>query len=97
MTTQNDDGKGKPTSTQPGSGQQSQSGSQGNQQQQQDPTQRLATALANIRRAQNYVELNAPAQGDMINMLRQAGDLVWGEIERIQQVRQQQQQQQQQQ
>ena len=67
-----------------------------NQQQQQDPIQRLATALANIRRAQNYVELNAPAQGDMINMLREAGDLVWGEIERIQQVRQQQQQQQQQ-
>jgi hypothetical protein len=64
------------------------------QQQQQDPIQRLATALANIRRAQNYIELNAPAQGDMINMLRQAGDLVWGEIERIQQVRQQQQQQQ---
>jgi hypothetical protein len=68
-----------------------------NQQQQQDPTQRLATALANIRRVQNYVELNAPAQGDMINMLRQSGDLVWGEIERIQQARQQQQQQQQQQ
>jgi len=67
------------------------------QQQQQDPVQRLATALAHIRRAQNYIELNAPAQGDMITMLRQAGDLVWGEIERIQQVRQQQQQQQQQQ
>jgi hypothetical protein len=65
------------------------------QQQQQDPVQRLATALAHIRRAQNYVELNAPAQGDMINMLREAGDLVWGEIQRIQQVRQQQQQQQQ--
>jgi hypothetical protein len=67
------------------------------QQQQQDPVQRLATALQHIRRAQNYVELNAPAQGDMINMLREAGDLVWGEIQRIQQVRQQQQQQQQQQ
>jgi hypothetical protein len=65
------------------------------QQQQQDPAQRLATALSNIRRVQNYVELQAPAQGDMIRMLRQAGDLVWGEIERIQQVRQQQQQQQQ--
>ena len=67
------------------------------QQQQQDPVQRLATALQNIRVVQNYVELNSPAQGQMINMLRQAGDLVWGEIERIQQVRQQQQQQQQQQ
>ena len=67
---------------------------EGNQQQQQDPIQGLATALANIRRVQNYVELNAPAQGQMINMLREAGDLVWGEIARIQQVRQQQQQQQ---
>ena len=70
--------------------------SEANQQQQQDPVQRLATALQNIRVVQNYVELNSPAQGQMINMLRQAGDLVWGEIERIQQVRQQQQQQQQQ-
>ena len=73
---------------------------EGNQQQQQqqpqDPVQRLAIALQHIRRVQNYVELNAPAQGDMITMMRQAGDLVWGEIERIQQVRQQQQQQQQQ-
>jgi hypothetical protein len=65
------------------------------QQQPQDPVQRLAIALQHIRRVQNYVELNAPAQGDMINMMRQAGDLVWGEIARIQQVRQQQQQQQQ--
>ena len=72
--------------------------SQGNQQQQQqDPTQRLATALSHIRRVQNYIELNAPDQGQMITMMREAGDLVWGEIARIQQVRQQQQQQQQQQ
>ena len=72
-------------------------GQQQQQQQPQDPVQRLAIALQHIRRVQNYVELNAPAQGDMINMMRQAGDLVWGEIARIQQVRQQQQQQQQQQ
>jgi hypothetical protein len=71
--------------------------SESNQQQQQDPAQRLATALSHIRKVQNYVELNAPAQGEMINMMREAGDLVWGEIERIQQARQQQQQQQQQQ
>jgi hypothetical protein len=69
---------------------------EGQQQQPQDPVQRLAIALQHIRRVQNYVELNAPAQGDMINMMRQAGDLVWGEIARIQQVRQQQQQQRQQ-
>ena len=67
------------------------------QQQQQDPLQRLATALQHIRRVQNYVELNSPAQTEMIRMMREAGDLVWGEIVRIQQVRQQQQQQQQQQ
>jgi hypothetical protein len=70
---------------------------EGNQQQQQDPVQRLAVALSHVRRVQNYLELNTPAQGEMINMMRQAGDLVWGEIARIQQVRQQQQQQQQQQ
>jgi hypothetical protein len=67
--------------------------SESNQQQQQDPVQRLAVALSHVRKVQNYLELNAPAQGEMINMMRQAGDLVWGEIERIQQVRQQQQQQ----
>jgi hypothetical protein len=66
------------------------------QQQQQDPLQRLATALQHIRRVQNYVELNSPAQTEMIVMMREAGDLVWGEIVRIQQARQQQQQQQQQ-
>ena len=70
---------------------------EGNQQQQQDPVQRLAVALSHVRRVQNYLELNTPAQGEMINMMRQAGDLVWEEIARIQQVRQQQQQQQQQQ
>jgi hypothetical protein len=67
-----------------------------NQQQQQDPVQRLAVALSHVRRVQNYLELNTPAQGEMINMMRQAGDLVWEEIARIQQARQQQQQQQQQ-
>jgi len=72
-------------------------GNQQQQQQQQDPLQRLATALQHIRRVQNYVELNSPAQTEMIRMMREAGDLVWGEIVRIQQVRQQQQQQQQQQ
>ena len=70
---------------------------EGNQQQPQDPIQRLALALSHIRRVQNHVELNYPPQVNTIIMLREAGDLVWGEIARIQQVRQQQQQQQQQQ
>lgn len=59
------------------------------QQQQQSPPQRLAQALANIRRVQNMLELNYPQQGDAIKMLRQAGDVVWEEIERMQQSKQQ--------
>jgi hypothetical protein len=62
---------------------------EGGQQQQQSPTQRLARALSDIRKVQNMVELNYPQQGDAIKMLREAGDLVWGEIERMQQQGQQ--------
>ena len=64
---------------------------EGGQQQQQNPAQQLAKALGHIRRVQSQVELNAPGQGEIINRLREAGDLVWGEIERIQQQQQQQQ------
>lgn len=76
------------------SGQQSQGGGQqqqGQQQQgqQQSPTQRLAQALSNIRRVQNMFELNYPQQGEAIQMLRDAGDAVWQEIERLQQQQQQ--------
>jgi hypothetical protein len=39
------------------------------------------------------MEINAPAQENVINMLREAGDLIWAEIERRQQQQQQQQQQ----
>lgn len=66
---------------------------EGNQQER-NPLQNLALSLDRIRRVQSHVELNAPAQRQVINMLREAGDLVWGEIERIQQQQQQQQQQQ---
>lgn len=58
-------------------------------QQQQSPAQRLAHALSDIRKVQNMVELNYPQRGDAIKMLREAGDLVWGEIERMQQQSQQ--------
>jgi hypothetical protein len=58
------------------------------QQQQQSPAQRLATALADIRKVQNMLELNYPQQGNAINMLREAGDLVWAEIQRMQQAQQ---------
>ena len=67
---------------------------EGNQQQTQDPTQALAQAVDHIRRVQSAMELNAPAQENVIDMLRQAGDLIWAEIERRQQQQQQQQQQQ---
>lgn len=68
---------------------------QGQQQQQQDqqqqsPTQRLGRALTDIRKVQNLVELQYPQQGEAIKMLRQAGDLVWEEIQRLQQQKQQQ-------
>lgn len=58
---------------------------EGNQQQQQNPTQSLTQALDRIRRVQATIELNAPNQGELINMLREAGDLVWGVIEQQQQ------------
>ncbi len=61
-------------------------------QQQLSPTQRLGRALADIRKVQHLMELNYPGQGQAINMLREAGDLVWTEIERMQQQAQQRQQ-----
>ena len=71
------------------SGQQPQRGGQ-QQQQQLSPAQRLARALQGIRQVQNMMELNYPQHGNAIAVLREAGDLVWGEIERMQQRRQQQ-------
>jgi hypothetical protein len=67
-------------------GQQQQRGGQQQQQQQQlSPAQRLARALTGIRQVQSWVELNYPQQGNVIAVLREAGDLVWGEIQRMQQ------------
>ena len=71
------------------SGQQ-QGGGQQQQQQQLSPAQRLARALQGIRQVQNMMELNYPQNVNAIAMLRQAGDLVWGEIQRMQQQQQQQ-------
>ena len=71
-------------------GQQQGGGQQQHQQQQQQlsPAQRLARALQGIRQVQNFMELNHPQQGQAIAVLREAGDLVWGEIERMQQQQQ---------
>jgi hypothetical protein len=58
---------------------------QGGQQQQPSPVQKMGRALTDIRKVQNMLELSSPGQTDAIKMLRQAGDLVWEEIERLQQ------------
>ena len=61
--------------------------------QQQSPLQLLGRALTDIRKVQNMLELRYPDQGDAIKMQREAGDLVWNEIQRLQQEQQQGQQQ----
>ncbi|HZY64860.1 MAG TPA: hypothetical protein VFE21_03140 [Rubrobacteraceae bacterium] len=72
-------------------GGQQQGGQQGGQQQedqqqqQQSPVQNLTQALTSIRKVQSMFELNYPQQGQAIQMLRNAGDLVWQEVERMQQ------------
>lgn len=74
---------------QQGNQQQGQQQQQQGQRQQQSPAQGLAQALGNIRKVQNMFELNYPQQGEAIQMLRDAGDLVWQEIERMQRQQQQ--------
>jgi hypothetical protein len=66
---------------------------QGQQQeaQQPGPLQLLGRALTDIRKVQNLLELKYPDQGDAIKMQREAGDLVWNEIQRLQQQQQNQQ------
>ena len=64
---------------------------QGDQQQegqQPSPLQLLGRALTDIRKVQNRLELKYPDQGDAIKMQREAGDLVWNEIQRLQQQQQ---------
>jgi hypothetical protein len=60
------------------------------QQQQLSPAQRLARALQGIRQVQHLLELNYPQHVNAIRVQRAAGDLVWGEIQRMQQQQQQQ-------
>ncbi len=49
------------------------------------PLQMLGRALTDIRKGQNLLELNYPDQGDAIKMQREAGDLIWDEIQGMQQ------------
>ncbi len=74
--------------------QQAQQGQQQGQGQQQQPSplQLLGRALSDVRKVQNLLELNYPDQGEAIKMQREAGDLIWALIQRMQQQQQQQQQ-----
>jgi hypothetical protein len=58
---------------------------EGQQQQQASPQQLLGRALSDIRKVQNLLELNYPDQGEAIKMQREAGDLIWAQIQRMQQ------------
>ena len=59
-------------------------------QQQASPLQLLGRALSDVRKVQNLLELNYPDQGEAIKMQREAGDLIWALIQRMQQQQQQQ-------
>jgi hypothetical protein len=64
---------------------QQQQGEGQQQQQQASPQQLLGRALSDIRKVQNLLELNYPDQGEAIKMQREAGDLIWAQIQRMQQ------------
>jgi hypothetical protein len=68
-----------------------QQGKQQQGQQQASPLQLLGRALSDIRKVQNLLELNYPDQGEAIKMQREAGDLIWAQIQRMQQQQQAQQ------
>ena len=58
---------------------------QGQGQQQASPQQLLGRALSDVRKVQNLLELNYPDQGEAIKMQREAGDLIWAQMQRMQQ------------
>ena len=65
--------------------QQQQQQQQEQQQQQLSPAQQLASALTGIRQVQHMMELNYPQLVNAIRVQRAAGDLVWAQIQRMQQ------------
>jgi hypothetical protein len=69
--------------------QQQQQQQQQQPQQQLSPAQQLARALTGIRQVQHMLELNYPQLGNAIRVQRAAGDLVWAQIQRMQQQQQQ--------
>jgi hypothetical protein len=66
-------------------GQQQQQGGEQQQQQQQSPVQLMGRALTDIRKVQNFLEMNYPDQTQAIQMQREAGDLIWQLIQAMQQ------------
>jgi hypothetical protein len=58
------------------------------EQQQLSPEQQLARAVKGIREVENWMELNFPQQAQAIQVLREAGDLLTGELQRRQQSQQ---------
>ena len=71
-------------------GQQQEQGQQQQEQQQEpSPAQQLANALSNIRKVQNLIEMNYPQHGEAIKLQREAGDLVWAQVQKMQQKQQQ--------
>ena len=53
-------------------------------QQQQSPVQLMGRALTDIRKVQNFLEMNYPNQTQAIQMQREAGDLIWRLIQAMQ-------------
>jgi hypothetical protein len=72
-------------------GQQSQGEGQQEQQQQQDPLQLLTHVVQEIRKVQNFLELNQPNATEAIKLQREAGDIVWQVVQHLKQQQQQQQ------
>lgn len=58
------------------------------QQQQASPLQMLGRALSDVRKVQNMLELSYPDQVEAIKMQREAGDLIWAQIQGMQQQQQ---------
>jgi hypothetical protein len=52
------------------------------QQQHPSPERQLARAVKGVREVENWMELNFPQQGQAIQVLREAGDLLTGELQR---------------
>ncbi len=71
--------------------QEQQQGQGQQQEQEQSPVKKMQRALAQIRKVQHTMEMNYPGREDEIKMLREAGDIVWQEVQEKQKEQKQQQ------